>query len=197
MPDRRFVLATLAALALAAPAVEAAAIPRTPDDLAITVAGGKQVTLSQYKGKVVAMIFILTTCPHCQAAIQCLIQDQNEFGPRGFQAIASAIEDHAQTNVPDFIRKFNPPFPVGYSGLKLSLDFMQHPPMVTPHMPLIAFIDRQGILQAQYEGMDSFFVEDRMAKNLHDKIAALMGGRAPAAKGKNVPKAAVPPKKSI
>ena len=40
-----------------------------------------------------------------------------------------------------------------------------------------------------------FFVEDRMAKNLHDKIAALMGRGAPAPKGKGVPKAAVQPKK--
>jgi len=195
MPDHRLVLATLAALALAASTLEAAVIPRTPDDLTITLASGEQVTLSQYKGKVVAVIFILTTCPHCEAAVQCLIQDQNEFGHRGFQVIASAIEDHAQTSVPDFIRRFNPPFPVGYSGLKPSMDFMQHPPKLTPHMPLIAFIDRHGILQAQYEGREQFFVEDRMAKNLHDKIAALMGRGAPAPKGKGVPKAAVQPKK--
>jgi len=74
MPDHRLVLATLAALALAAPTLEAAVIPRTPDDLAITLASGKQVTLSQYKGKVVAVIFILTTCPHCEAAVQCRIR---------------------------------------------------------------------------------------------------------------------------
>ena len=148
--------------------------------------------MSQYKGKVVALIFILTTCPHCQAAIRCLIQDQNEFGPRGFQAVASAIEEQARTNVLGFIRQFNPPFPVGYSGLSRAR-LHAAPAMVRPHMPLIAFIDRQGILQAQYEGMDPFFAEDRMAKNLHDKIAALMG--ASAAK-KTVPKATVPPKGS-
>ena len=195
MPGHGFVLATLAAAVLGAATPEAAVIPRTPDDLAITLASGKQVTLSQYKGKVVAVLFILTTCPHCQAAVQCLIQDQHEFGPRGFQAIASAIEDQAQTSVPDFIRRFSPPFPVGYSGLKPSIDFMQHPPKETAHMPLIAFIDRRGILRAQYEGMEPFFVEERMAKNIHDTIAALMGGGGPAPKGKDVPKAAVQPKK--
>ena len=197
MPDRSFVLAALAALAMAAPTLKAADIPRTPDDLAITLAGsqGKQVTLSQYKGKVVAVVFILTTCPHCEAAVQCLIQDQKEFGPRGFQAIASAVEEQAETSVPEFIRRLKPPFPVGYSGLKPSMDFLQHPPKLTPHMPLIAFIDRHGVLQAQYEGMEPFFVEDRMAKNLHDKIAALMGGGPRAPKAKDVPKAGVQPKK--
>ena len=97
--------------------------------------------------------------------------------------------------MPDFIRRFNPPFPVGYSGLKPSMDFMQHPPKSTPHMPVIAFIDRHGILQAQYEGMEPFFAEDRMARNLHDKIAELMGRGSPVPKGKGVPKAAVQPKK--
>jgi hypothetical protein len=195
MPDRRFVLATLAVLALAAPTMEAAVIPRTPDDLAITLPGGQQVTLSQYKGKVVAVVFILTTCPHCEAAVQCLIQEQKKFGPRGLQAIASAIEVNAETSVPEFTRRLNPPFPVGYSGLKPSMDFLQHPPKVTPHLPIIAFIDRHGVLRAQYEGMEPFFVPERMAQNIHEKIAALMGGGAPASKGKDVPKAAVPPKK--
>ena len=195
MSDRRFVPAIFAALALVAPALKAAVIPRTPDDLAITLASGKQVTLSEYKGKVVAVIFILTTCPHCEAAIQCLIQDQNEFGPRGFQVIASAIEDDAQTSVPDFIRRVKPPFPVGYSGLKPSMDFLQHPHELTPHAPLIAFIDRHGVLRAQYGGMEPFFVPERMAKNLHDKIAAMMGGGAASPKAKDVPKSAVQPKK--
>jgi thiol-disulfide isomerase/thioredoxin len=196
MPKRRLVLAALAGLALAAPALPAAVVPRTPPDLALTLPGGKQATLSQYKGKVVALAFILTTCPHCQAAMRYLIQDQNEFGPRGFQALASAIEDQARTNLPGFIRQFNPPFPVGYNALRPVLDFMQHPPMVSPRMPLIAFIDRQGVLQAQYEGYEPFFAEDQMAKNLHDKIAAMLGLAPPAAKKKTALKSAVPPKRS-
>jgi hypothetical protein len=194
MSKPRLVLAAVAGLALAAPPVlEAAVVPRTAPDLAVNLADHK-ASLSQYKGKVVAMIFILTTCPHCQAAIRCLIEDQNEFGPRGFQALASAVEDGARANVPGFIRQFNPPFPVGYTALRPVLDFMQHPPMVSPRMPLIAFIDRQGILQAQYEGFEPFFAEDRMAKNIHDKIAAMLGLAAPAAKKKTAARAAVPPK---
>src|SRR4051812_18579819 len=98
MPDRRFVLAALAALALPALTLHSAVIPRTPDDLAITLTSGKQVTLSEYKGKVVVVIFILTNCQHCVNAIQCLIKEQNQFGGR-LQVIASAIEENAQANV--------------------------------------------------------------------------------------------------
>jgi peroxiredoxin len=180
MQKRHFALAALSVLALAAPVLRAATIPRKAPDFAIHLANGKQTNLSQYKGKVVALVFILTTCPHCQGAVRCLTQEQKEFGPRGFQALGSAIEDMAQLNVPEFIRRFDPPFPLGYNKFREALDFMQHPPMVQALMPLIAFIDREGVLQAQYEGYEPFFSEEKMAGNIHAKIKELLGPVAPA-----------------
>jgi hypothetical protein len=177
--------AAILILALAAAAaLEAANIPRKAPDFAIALSDGKQTSLSQYQGKVVTLIFILTTCPHCQGAVRCLAEDQNEFGPRGFQALGSAVEDAAKTNLPGFLRQFNPPFPVGYNQLRPVLDFMQHPPMVGPRMPLIAFIDRQGILRAQYEGQEPFLAQDQMAVNIHAKIVALLEEGATGAKKK-------------
>jgi hypothetical protein len=159
----------------AATALGAANIPRKAPDFAIAMSDGKKMFLSQYQGKVVALLFILTTCPHCQGAVRCLAEDQNEFGARGFQALGSAVEAAAKTDLPGFLRQFNPPFPVGYNQLMPVLDFMQHPPMVGPRMPLIAFIDRQGILQAQYEGQEAFLAQDQMGKNIRAKIMELLG----------------------
>ena len=178
-PAALLILAAAAALAL-----QAANIPRKAPDFAIALTNGKQAALSQYRGKVVALVFILTTCPHCQGAVRCLAEDQNEFGPRGFQALGSAIEETARTALPGFLRQFNPPFPVGYNRLGAALDFMQHPPMVGPHMPLIAFMDRQGILRAQYEGQEPFLAQDQMAKNIRAKIVELLDEGAPGAKKK-------------
>ena len=178
-PAALLILAAAAALAL-----QAANIPRKPPDFAIALSNGKQTALSRYQGKVVALVFILTTCPHCQGAVRCLTEDQNEFGPRGFQALGSAIEDTARTALPGFLRQFNPPFPVGYNQLRAALDFMQHPPMVGPRMPLIAFMDRQGILRAQYEGQEPFLAQDQMAKNIRAKIVELLDEGAPGAKKK-------------
>jgi peroxiredoxin len=183
MQKRHFAAAALSVFALAAPVLRAANLPRKAPDFAIHLGNGKQVTLSQSKGKVVALLFILTTCPHCQNAIRCLSQEQKEFGPRGFQTLASAIEDMAQINVPDFVRRFDPPFPVGFNNNREALDFMQHPPMVQALMPLIAFIDREGFVRAQYEGYEPFFEEDKMAANIHAKIKELMGPAAPAKRG--------------
>lgn len=189
--SRRMLAAYLLA-AMAAGALKAADVPRKAPDFTIMLSNGKQMSLGQYQGKVVALVFILTTCPHCQAAVRCLSDLQNELGPRGFQALGSAVEDTARKDLPGFLRQFNPPFPVGYNALPPAEDFMQHPPMVGPRMPLIAFIDRQGILQAQYEGYESFLAQDQMAKNIRVEILKLLNEGTPGAKKKAGAKTAGP-----
>ncbi len=179
MLNRRCALAVISLFAFASPALEAAVVPRKAPEFAIRLTGGKQVTLNQYRGKVVALLFILTTCPHCQKAVRCLIQDQKEFGNRGFQVLASAIEEMAEINLPEFIRQYAPPFPVGYNQQRPALDFMQHVPMMRPLMPMLAFIDRQGSICAQYEGNDPFMAEDQMEKNIRDKIGSMLQEQTP------------------
>ena len=65
---------------------------------------------------------------------------------------------------------------------------MQHPPMLIPHMPLLAFIDRQGTIRAQHEGDDEKFFGDQQEQNLRAQIEALLN-EAPAAKKGAAPKA--------
>ena len=47
-------------------------IPRQSPDFSIQIANGKQVKVSDYRGKVLCLTFILTTCPHCQKTTQLL-----------------------------------------------------------------------------------------------------------------------------
>jgi hypothetical protein len=67
--------------------------------------------------------------------------------------------------------------------------------MLTPHMPILAFIDRQGVIRAQYEGDDKFFGEDQREKNLRAKIEELLKEAAPGAKTGVAKKSAAAPKK--
>jgi thiol-disulfide isomerase/thioredoxin len=178
MWKRRTAAAALA-VALLSPIAGAANIPRQSPELAInTVAGGKPVRIGSQKGKVVAMIFILTYCAHCQKTIEALTALQKEYGPKGFQTIASAIEDTAKGAVPDFIKRYNPPFPVGYNDRTQVLEYLQIPIMNRLLMPQMALIDRQGVIRAQFTGDDDLFNEDVKAK-LAKRIEPLL--REPAA----------------
>jgi peroxiredoxin len=179
-------------MANAAAVASAAEVPRPSPDFAINMTDGQKILVSQYKGKVCVLAFILTTCPHCQKTVGYLSTMQNEYGARGFQVLASAIEDMAAMNLPDFIKRFQPPFPVGFNNQNAVQEYLQHPVILRLLMPQVVFIDRQGTIRAQYAGDDKFFAEDQ-DKHIREQIEVLLKD-APAAHKK---RAAMPaPKKA-
>jgi peroxiredoxin len=156
-------------------------VPRPSPDFAINIIDGPQIKVSDYKGKVCVLAFILTTCPHCQKTVGYLSAIQKEYGTRGLQVVASAIEDMAKMNVPDFIKRFQPPFPVGFSSQNDVDGYLQHPVMLRLLVPQLVFIDRQGVIQAQHGGDDKFLGEDQ-DKNIREQIDALL--KVPPAKAR-------------
>src|ERR1700679_273382 len=73
-------------------------------ELAFNIPNQGDRLLSQYRGKVVALEFILTTCPHCQAASQVMNKMQERYGNRGFQALDVAIDPNADLKVENFAK---------------------------------------------------------------------------------------------
>jgi thiol-disulfide isomerase/thioredoxin len=165
--------------ALAMAPARAAQLPRPSPDFAINLGQGKQARISQYKGKTVVVAFILTYCSHCQKAIGVLSKVQKEYGPRGLQVLASATEDMAAAALPGFLRQFDPPFPVGINTTTEFITYMQHPTVLQLYMPGLVFIDKAGVIQAQYEGRDSFLEETGVEKNIRAKVEEML--KAPAA----------------
>jgi peroxiredoxin len=177
----RWIPAAAVLLSVLPAAAAAAELPRKAPDYTINLGGGKTLPLSQYKGHPVVMAFILTYCSHCQKTVGFLTKAQNEYGPRGLQVVASAIEPAAPAALPNFLKNFQPSFPVGYGDGQAALQFMLHPADKVPMMPMLAFIDKQGMIRAQYEGDDPFF-GDGIEQNLRQQIEALLKPGAPAKK---------------
>ena len=174
---RRRMALSLAVLALTA-ALPAQQLPRKSPEFTINMTGGKPpILLSNYKGKVIVLATILTTCPHCQHSITLLTKLQNELGPRGLQVVSCAIVQEApELAVPLFIKQFNPPFQVGYTGdTKAVLDYYQYSPNNLPKMPMLAFIDRQFNIRAQHQGGEEAFFGEQQEANLRKEIEALLG----------------------
>jgi thiol-disulfide isomerase/thioredoxin len=168
------VIAALSLLAMAIAPARAAVLPRPSPDFAINLGQGKQVHISQYKGKTVVVAFILTYCSHCQKVIGVLSKVQNEYSPRGLQVLASATEDMAAAALPGFLRQFDPPFPVGINTTDEFVAYMQHPTMLQLYMPGLVFIDGEGLIQAQYEGRDAFLEETSVEKNIRAKVEEML-----------------------
>ncbi|MGO4882886.1 MAG: TlpA disulfide reductase family protein [Bryobacteraceae bacterium] len=148
-------------------------VPRPAPDFTINMVDGQPIPLSQYKGKICVLAFILTTCPHCQKTVGILSQIQKEYGPRGVQVIASAIDDLGKMNVPDFVKTFHPTFPIGYTPQNDADGFLQNPVIYKMYVPQLVFIDKQGTIRAQHPGEDKAFWDDQ-EKHIREEIEALL-----------------------
>jgi thiol-disulfide isomerase/thioredoxin len=124
-------------------------LPRKSPEFTITDPSGKESLLSSYRGKVVVLAFVHTTCPHCQAFSMVLEKLEKELGPRGFQAIDVAWNQGAQQAVPMFVRNLNLTFPVGYSEWDPIMDFLGFSVLDRPVVPLEVVIDRRGMIRAE------------------------------------------------
>ncbi|HZT28963.1 MAG TPA: TlpA disulfide reductase family protein [Bryobacteraceae bacterium] len=160
----------------------AATIPRPAPEFVITLPNGKQTLLSQYRGKIVALAFISTTCPHCQRLTQALTGIQKDYAPRGVQVLETAINQGAAQLVPAFIQQYRTNFPTGYSDWNMVMEFLQISIMSPGYLPKMVFVDRKGVIQAQYAGENPFFADQDQDKNVRaelDKMlqAAAIGAR--------------------
>jgi thiol-disulfide isomerase/thioredoxin len=138
---------------------QAATIPRPAPEFVINSPAG-QVLLSQFRGNVVLLAFIHTTCPHCQQSVGFMSTLQKEYGPRGFQPLASAFNDGAPQLLPEFLARFRPTFPVGYAGRDAVNEYL-HIQSNTPYrIPIYVFIDRKGIIREEHLGEEAFFANE-------------------------------------
>src|SRR6476646_3399220 len=160
----------MAAMAPATPA--APPVPRTSPDFTIHLTPTTQATPKQYKGKVVLLAFIQTTCPHCQQSTQILSGLQRQYGPRGLQILAAAFNTSAETLVPGFIHQFQPAFPVGWASHQEVLTYLDHSVMTPLYVPSMVFIDRTGVIRHEYLGCDPFY--NNQEKNLRDTIEEML-----------------------
>jgi peroxiredoxin len=123
--------------------------PRPAPEFTIRYADGNQVPLSSFKGKVVALTFIFTTCIHCQHASQAFSKLYTEYGSRGFQPVGVAINDMANLFVDDFMKNYGITYKVGFSPLEPVLQFLGISPMERYVVPQIVWIDRKGMIRSQ------------------------------------------------
>lgn len=159
----------------------AANVPRPSPEYTIKLTTGRQLLLSSYRGKVVALLFISTDCPHCADTCQMMERIQKEYGPRGFQTLAVAFNPMAIMLVPEFVQRTKVTFPVGYDERDPVLKYLEISPMFRLYVPIVVFLDRKGVIRAQHLGDDNFF--SAQEKNIRATLENLLKepAQAPAA----------------
>ena len=154
---------------------------RKAPELAFTLPGQGEHLLSQYRGKAVALEFILTTCPHCQAASRLMSRLQQDYGPRGFQALDLAINglddgrtaQQADLLVETFARNFQVGFPVGWVPRDQFVTFMGFSFAELTVVPQLVLIDRKGYIRYQTppRGEENAMKEATLRQRIEELLA--------------------------
>jgi peroxiredoxin len=151
-------------------------MPRKAPELTIIESSGKQSLLSSYRGKVVLLAFIFTTCSHCQAETGVMSKLQGELGPKGLQALAVAFNDNAGMLLSGFVQNFHPAFPVGSAPRQTVVDYLQldDSGKVVWNVPQMVLIDRKGMIVAQSgpKGSEELQEENSLRKKITDLLGS-------------------------
>jgi thiol-disulfide isomerase/thioredoxin len=133
---------------------EAPPVLRKSPEFVIKFVDGHQMLLSSLKGKVVALLMVHTTCPHCQRTSQVFTQLYKEYGPQGFQPVDAAFNTMANLYVADFVKNFNIGYPVGFSTPEDVMAYLNYNIMERYTVPQIVWIDRKGNIRSQTQPSD-------------------------------------------
>jgi thiol-disulfide isomerase/thioredoxin len=112
---------------------------------------GKDVRLSDYKGKVILLDFWATWCGPCKVEIPWFVEFQQKYGAKGLQVIGVSVDDTVDKLKP-YVAQFKMNYPV-LQGLNHDDVQDAYGPMWG--IPVTALISRDGKICAKHTGMSS------------------------------------------
>jgi thiol-disulfide isomerase/thioredoxin len=147
-------------------------------------AGGVELPVAKFRGKVVMLAFIHTTCPHCQDFTRLVNPIAQEYAPKGVQFLECAFNQGAAELVQPFVAQFHQPYPVGWADdaavrAYLGYSFIDTRPMYVPH---VVFLDKRGMIRSDYPGESKFFQNPLV--NVRAELDKLLAAPAESAKKK-------------
>jgi len=89
-----------------------ASVDNVAPDFTLTDMHGEQVTLSQFKGKVVILNFWATWCPPCKEEMPSMERLYREFSDKGLVMLAVNVDDNGRSAVAQFLQRTPYSFPI-------------------------------------------------------------------------------------
>ncbi|MGA9527194.1 MAG: redoxin domain-containing protein, partial [Terriglobales bacterium] len=111
---------------------------------------GKNLKLSDLRGKAVLLNFWATYCEPCKVEMPWFVELQKEYGPQGFQIVGIAMDDATTEDIAKFAQDMGVNYPIllgketvgmSYGGVNV--------------LPTTFFLDRKGKLIGREFGLQS------------------------------------------
>ena len=159
MTVRTFLHTSLLTAALAAAAL-AGTTPRPADELTFTTHDGKKVSLADYKGRPVIVMFFSTDCSHCQRTASQLAPLYPELKKNGVEILGLAMNPTASTNLKNFVTTYTVQFPTGLSDRNQFMAFSKLSVMQQFYYPYLLFVDPAGQVRQEHQGSERAWFGD-------------------------------------
>jgi len=127
-------------------------------DFSLQDLGGKNVKLSDYKGKVVLLDFWATWCPPCRASIPGLEKIHKAYKDRGLVILAVSLDEGGWDEVKSFIADSG----ITYTVLKGTDDVSEQ--YQVRSIPMILILDKEGRITKRYLGFGN---EEDLEKDIN------------------------------
>lgn len=112
--------------------------------LKIQTIDGQVLEVHKQPGKVVLIDFMTTSCPTCKQASAGIQKLYEDFGARGFLAVALAIDADAARVLPMYRSLYGLTFPVGVLARAEAVRYLEHPPDKLLYVPVLVLLDKRG-----------------------------------------------------
>jgi thiol-disulfide isomerase/thioredoxin len=119
-------------------------------DFELPALDGKNLKLSDLRGKAVLLNFWATYCGPCKIEMPWFVELQKEYGPQGFQIVGVAMDDASTEDIAKFAKEMgvNYPILIGKDSVATSYGGVSV-------LPTTFFLDRDGRLIAREFGLQS------------------------------------------
>lgn len=155
----------LTSMFLVFPALAIAQSSKAPQ-LTLKDLKGRELRLSDYRGKVVLLNFWATWCPPCRAEIPELIKKQKMYGSQGLQIVGITYPPQKTSEVRSFVHRLGLNYPIAL-GTKATKSLFTS----SDALPVTVVIDRDGLIHDVIEGVmyeDEFDQKVRPLLTPHD-----------------------------
>ncbi len=108
---------------------------------------GREISLSNYSGKVVFLNFWATWCGPCKAEIPDFIEAYKQYKDKGMEIIGISVDRISPKSVLKFTEKYKINYPVVMSTVKIIKDYEPG-----PYVPTTIIIDQEGKIRHRHIG---------------------------------------------
>jgi peroxiredoxin len=144
----RLVMLTMIAGILFGPARSQAA-PRTGQaapNFMVSTTTGQQVSLENYRGRVLVLDFFATWCQPCRMSIPHLVEMNRRYGPQGLQVLGLSADEDGERAVKAFAEKNRITYPIALAGETTLVDYG------VSRIPVMFVIDKKGRVAEIFRG---------------------------------------------